>query len=256
MKFPNFIIIGSMKCATTVLWHNLNKHPDINMGKNLEDTKIASTEIRFWNNGVPYRTWAKGIDWYKNLFDGVFCGEKCANYIEEQSTMKRMSEYIPNIKLILCIRNPVDRAYSEYQMQKQKITKPLDMNLAQQRGYLYRGLYHYQIVNHVLPFFPKKNLYVMIQEKMKKDTSKELNKLYKFLGASQYDLTAKKITSEEATNRELDLNKDSKVKNYKVWTTKYEPMSSELRSSLVGYYKPYNNELFKFLGYEIEGWIK
>ncbi|KKN60585.1 hypothetical protein LCGC14_0530250 [marine sediment metagenome] len=254
MKFPDFVIIGGMKCGTTVLWHNLNKHPGINMCKNWEDPKIASTEIRFWNNGAPHKTWNKGIDWYKGLFIGDCCGEKSANYIEEPMTMKRMAKHMPDVKLVLNVRNPVDRAYSEYQMHHRKLSKPFDMSLARQRGYLCRGSYYLQIMNSVMKFFPKKSLYIVIQERMKEDTNRELNKLCDFLGVEHHDMVVKETTSEVATNRTLDLNEDGKIKNYKVWSSKYEPMSSEIRNDLLQYYKKHNEKLFGFLRYKIEEW--
>ncbi len=254
MKFPDFILIGAMKCGTTVLWHNLNKHPGINMCKNWEDPKVASTEIRFWNNGQPHRTWNRGIDWYKNLFNGDCCGEKSANYIEQASTMKRMSEYIPNVKLVLCIRNPVDRAYSEYQMQRSRLSGAFNMNFAQQRGYLERGMYYLQIKNNVLQFFPEENLYIVIQERMKNNTNYELNKLYDFLGADGYDLEAKETTAEKATDRTLDLEKDKEIKNYKVWSTEYESMTLEMKDALSKYFKDHNKKLFEYLGYKIKEW--
>ncbi len=248
MKFPDFIIIGAMKCGTTVLWHNLNKHPDVNMCKNWEDPKIASTEIRFWNNGAPHRTWEKGIDWYKSLFSGSCCGEKSANYIEEHIAMKRMSKYTSNVKLILCIRNPVDRAYSEYQMQKDRISGGINI------GHLQRGLYYEQIKNNVLPFFPKESLYILIQERMKDNVVGEMNRLYDFLNVKKCNFDTMEVTSAEATNRNLDLNKDGKVKAYKKWSSKYPPMSSNIEKDLYMYYKEHNKLLFDFLGYRIEEW--
>ena len=247
MKFPDFIIIGAMKCGTTVLWHNLNKHPDINMCKNWEDPKIASTEIRFWNNGPPHRTWEKGVDWYKNLFIGDCCGEKSANYVEEVVAMKRIADYIPNVKLVFCIRDPIDRAYSEYQMQKDRVS---GINT----GHLYRGLYYSQIRDHVLPYFPRESLYILIQERMKKDTTAELNELYGFLGVDKLDFETMEVTSEEAIDRELDLNKDGEIKSYKKWSSKYEPMSSNTERDLEIYYKEPNRLLYNFLGYKIDEW--
>lgn len=255
MKFPEFIIIGAMKCATTVLWHNLNKHPEIMMGKNTEDPKKASTEIRFWNNGQPHKTWNKGIDWYKNLFDGDVCGEKCANYIENKRAMKRMSQHIPDVKLVLCVRNPVDRAYSEYNMQKNRRgLNFFDFLVAKKYGYLKRGLYHKQIVENVLPFFKKEQLYILIQEKMKENTNTELNKLYRFLGVSEFNLNVKKVTSKEATDRNLDLKKDSQLQFYKNWNSKYDQMSYSVRTQLNNYFKEPNKCLFNYLGYKIKEW--
>ena len=44
MKFPDFIIIGAAKCGTTALWMNLDKHPEINMGRK----GYSSIEVHFW----------------------------------------------------------------------------------------------------------------------------------------------------------------------------------------------------------------
>jgi hypothetical protein len=217
------------------------------MGKNPEDPKTASTEIRFWNNGAPYHTWSKGLNWYKSLFKGDCCGEKCANYIEQKDTMRIMSYHIPNVKLIVCIRNPIDRAYSEYQMQRNKVS---GIN----RGHIERGFYYKQLINHVIPYFPKENVYVLVQEKLKKNTDEELNKLYKFLGVSDYHLDTMRITSEAATDRKLDLKKDGQIKAYKVWGTEYKPLGKKSREILYSTYADQVEKLFNFLGYEIYEW--
>jgi hypothetical protein len=254
MGWPDFIICGSMKCGTTVAWHNLNKHPDIEMIKNPEDHKPASTEIRMWNDGQPYHVFTnKGIEWYKSLFNNSKCqGEKCANYIEEKSTMERMSKYIPNVKLILCIREPVSRAYSEFQMQSPG--KTFTYEIAEKKGYLRRSKYYEQIVNHVLPFFSKENLHIIIKEQMKNNTQNVMNDIYDFIDVQKLNFGIQKVTSQEATNRNLNLEKDSEIKLYKVWQTKYEPINSKLEKKLKEYFKKHNEKLFEFLGYDIKEW--
>lgn len=255
MGWPNFIIIGAMKCATTVLWHNLNRHPDIVMVKNPDDPKKASTEIRMWNDGQPWRVFTnKGIDWYQSLFrdDNKCQGTKSANYIEQRSTMERMAKYIPNVKLILCIREPVSRAYSEFQMQNPG--KKFTLDIAEKRGYLTRGKYYKQIMKNVLPFFPKENLHIVIQEQMKNDTPKIMNQIYNFLNVSKVDFGIQKVTSQEATDRNLDLKKDGEIKAYKVWNTKYKSMDSKLYKQLRKYFEKHNEKLFKFLGHSITEW--
>lgn len=256
MGWPNFIIVGAMKCGTSVLWHNLNKHPHIQMVRNPEDPKIAGIEIRFWNDGQPYHTFTnKGTEWYRSLFDDNKCqGTKCANYIEKKQTIKRISKHIPNIKLIICIREPISRAFSEFIMQSNGT--PFTYELALQKGYLGRSKYYKQITNNVLPFFPRENLHIIIQEQMKNNTNEEMNKLYKFLGVPELSYDVKKITSKEATDRNLDLKKDSKIKSYKVWKTKYKsPINKNLKNQLKEYFKKHNDNLFEFLGYSIEEWV-
>lgn len=255
MGLPSFIIIGCMKCGTTVLWHNLNRHPDIKMVKNPDDPKPASTEIRFFNNGHPHRTFQnKGIGWYKSLFNESGCqGEKCANYIEQSKTISRIKEYSPKSKLIICIRNPVDRAYSEVKMTYPNVN--FTFKFAKKFGYLYRGEYYNLITNNVLPYFNKENIYFIVQERMKNNTQNVMNELYEFLGVSKIDFGIQEVESKEATNRNLDLNADSKIKAYKVWSSNYKPIDSELKKELYEYFKSHNKKLFKFLGYKIDEWL-
>jgi len=254
MGWPTAIIIGCMKCGTTPLIHNIAKHPEIRTVKNPEDKKKASTEIRFWNDGQPYHTLTtKGIDWYKSLFKERGCQvTKSANYGDKKSTMERISKHIPDVKLILCLREPIKRMYSEFQMQTPNI--PFTIKLAEKRGYLNRSKYYKQITKNVLPFFPKENLYIIIQERIKNNTNEEMNKLYKFIGVSELDYKTKKVTSQEATDRNLNLKKDSEIKSYKVWKTKYKSMDSKLNKQLRKYFQKHNEKLFELLGYKIQEW--
>jgi len=255
MGWPDFIIIGCMKSGTTVLAHNISKHPNIKLIKNPEDPKKASTEIRMWNDGQPYHVFTnKGIDWYRSLFkyNDKIQFEKCANYIEQESTMKLMAKYIPDVKLILCIREPVSRAYSEFQMQNPG--KKFTYEIAESRGYIKRGKYYKQIKNNVLPYFPKENLHIVVQEQMKDNTQLIMAGIYDFLEIPPIKFGTQEVTSQEATNRNLDLDKDSKIKSYKVWQSKYKPMDSKLEKKLKEYFKKHNEKLFKFLEYSIQEW--
>lgn len=249
-KFPDFIIIGAMKCGTTVLWRNLDSHPGVSMGKNWEDRKKTSTEIRFWNNGGPYHTWkTKGIEWYKTLFSGDCCGEKSANYIESNEAFKRMKIHVPSVKLVLCVRNPVDRAYSEYQMQRhtapKKHTRGFDAAV-NDKGYRKRGGYYDLLDSNVLPYFSKEHLYLVIQERMYKDTQGEIDKLSDFLGVEHAQMPVSMVDS-----KDRDKNMDS----YRKWKTKYNPMSEKAKRELSKYYLEPNKRLFDFLGEEITEWM-
>lgn len=247
---PNFVIAGFMKCGTTVLWRNLNNHPEIFMGKNLEDPKKTSTEIRFWNNGGPHHTWKKkGIEWYKQIFDQDKCsGEKSANYIDSHDAFKRMREHCPKVKIILCVRNPTNRFYSEYQMQRDtapgKHKKGFEAAL-NDKGYYKRGCYYETISNNVLPFFPQHQVYIVIQERMYRDTQGELNKVCEFLDVDSASFPIEQITFKE---------RDKEMANYRRWQTGYEPMTSAAKEHLDKLYKKQNQRFFDFLRFEIEEW--
>jgi len=245
-KFPDFIIIGSMKCGTTAVWRNMNKHPEITMCNNPEDPKKTSTEIRFWTDSAPYHNFRKGISWYKNLFNGKCCGEKDADLIRSEKAMKLISEYIPEVKLILLVRNPVDRAYSEYKMSTGgNIDKFSQIMRGKKKGYWGRGQYFERIQKHVLPFFSSNQLFVSVCDWMKKDTNVELNKIYSFLGVDNIELPTRKIEFKK---------RDGKVKEYRNWDSKYKPLRGIVRDELLQEYKEENEKLFDFLGYTIDEW--
>jgi len=247
MKYPDFIVIGAMKTGTTALWRNLNKHPKITMGKNFNDPKPTSTEIRFWNNASPHVK-GKDVNWYKGLFKGEVCGEKCANYCEKASTIKRIVKHIPNIKLIMGLREPVDRAYSEFVMQKHTAKSFTSGKRFEQLfdHYLPRSLYHKTLTNNVLPYVKKNNLYLFVQERMATDTVSELNKLYRWLGLEGYTIDLSKVGSKD---------RDSKIDSYRTWRTEYDPINPKIKKKYYDrYFNKENKKLFKFLGYKIPEW--
>ena len=116
---PDFLIIGAQKCGTTSLFYYLSQHPDLN----LPHTK----EIHFFD--LHYE---KGIDWYKNNFLSAdpFCnklsGEASPYYLFHPLVPERVAMHLPNIKLIVMLRNPVDRAYSHFMHQRRLNNEPID----------------------------------------------------------------------------------------------------------------------------------
>lgn len=246
-KFPDFIIVGPMKTGTTAMWHNLNQHPEITMGKNVDDPKKTSTEIRFWASRKPYFNFKKGFYWYKNLFNGKVCGEKDAEMIDYKDAMRSLSVHAPNTKIILSVREPSSRAYSSFQMSnrmKAKNTnfrKQFDKRVTDWK----RGLYFEQILGRILPFFPAENLFITVYEWMKKDTNKELNRIYDFLGVEEIHLNTVSQKFEE---------RDTPITSYKNWDSGYPKMLPKDNLYIKNKYKNENNKLFDFLGYKIKEW--
>ena len=237
-----------MKCGTTALWRNLSLHPDIHMGKNPDDPKTTSTEIRFWNNGGPHRTWRNGIDWYKGLFDySKVCGEKCANYIESPKAISRMREHIPDLKLVLCVRQPTDRMLSEFWMHHTKPDKIAKFSgFAAESGPRMRSLYLKQLKRSVLLNYNISQIYVVIQERMAADTLGEINKLCNWLGLSPFNAKVAPVDFDK---------RDDDVAGLRVWETDHKvDMSSYMRKYLNDYFRPQNERFFDWLGHSIPEW--
>ena len=106
---PTFIIIGADKCATRWLRINLGHHPQI---------FILSSELHFWNNG--HRVQKLGLDWYRTQFEGwngePIVGEATPGYMfwrhQPEVVAQRIKDNHPDVRLIVILRNPVDRVRS------------------------------------------------------------------------------------------------------------------------------------------------
>lgn len=250
-----------MKCGTTQLFLNLNKHPGITMCKQSGPVKPGSkggTEIRFWG----LKNWNKGIDWYKNRFKGDICGEKSPDYAGRKRSMRLMGEYAPNTKIIIGIRNPVDRAYSHYQMNvlQRKVSWPFTLENCrrQPKGkmYLRLGVYYKMLAENVFRFFSEEQIYIYVCERMKGNPTDEMKKVYNFIGVEQIELSSKKIhEADRYDKRSSDMYKDGQDKVYKVWSREYESLKKKERKEFNIYYREHNEKLFNLLGYRIKEWV-
>ena len=104
---PNFIIAGAEKSGTSSLLFYMSEHEDI--------FTPAKKEIHFFDDGDNFN---EGIDWYKQWFTG-WSGEKAIGectpiYMYFPECAQRIHDVYPEMKLIFILRNPVDRAYSNY----------------------------------------------------------------------------------------------------------------------------------------------
>lgn len=251
MKYPEFIIAGVVKGGTSALWYNLDKHPDINMVR-----KGGGIEMMFWKS----RFYKKGHDWYKSFFnDDRLGGEKSPSYYVLKQSMREISKYIPNCKIILCLRNPVDRAYSNYQMNSKsgRIGTPFTFDVFKKR-YSNPGRYMTHIKNNILPFFNEDQIHICVMEHMKKDMKNKMGEVFEFLGVYDLGYKSKEIDGilRRTRTREEDVALSRKQKFYRVWTRHKGVLTGELRNQILDYYKPQNQMLFDFLGYEIEEWKK
>jgi len=211
-QLPDFLIIGAQKCGTTSLFHYLSQHPDIEM----PETK----EIHYFD--LNYK---KGTEWYKNnfpkkkLFGKKLTGEATPYYLFHPLVSQRVYKHLSKVKLIIMLRNPVDRAYSQFiherklgiedlssfedaitleysridDDEKKLITGEIEhSNAFQHFSYISRGLYFKQISSW-LKYFSLKKMYFVKSEDFFTNPEKELVDIYNFLGVRNFkpnDLTS------------------------------------------------------------------
>ncbi|WP_287276577.1 MULTISPECIES: sulfotransferase domain-containing protein [unclassified Okeania] len=114
MTLPSFIIIGAQKRGTTSLYNYMIEHPQI--------LPASKKELHFfnWVSKPGNRKKPEGVDWYLSQFptipDGknLITGEATPDYLVDPHTPQRMFNLVPDVKLIVLLRNPIDRAVSHY----------------------------------------------------------------------------------------------------------------------------------------------
>jgi hypothetical protein len=110
---PKFLIIGVQKCGTTALHRYLSLHPQIK--------PAVQKEIHYFNCDNRF---GKGLDYYHSFFPEIISGqitfEASASYLSSSLAVERIYEYNPEIKMIAIIRNPIDRAYSAWNMYRKR----------------------------------------------------------------------------------------------------------------------------------------
>lgn len=110
LQLPDFIIGGAPRTATTWLYMLADRHPQIAMAKPLRPEPKFFLIDELYARGLPYYA----ETWFADLDAGRCLGEKSTNYLESPVAAARIRESVPEVKLIFLLRNPVERAYSNY----------------------------------------------------------------------------------------------------------------------------------------------
>jgi len=188
----DFVLAGAQKSGTTALHYFLTKHPNIVMGDRQEMHFFDNEEI--FSRPVNYELLHQCFP----LVPGsTRAGECTPIYIYWKPAMERIWKYNPKIKLLLILRNPVDRAFAHWNMQRFKGREQLDFldavkeekNRAteaaplQSRRYSYvdRGFYAEQL-ERVFKFFPREQVKIIKFEEFRDKKSEMLNATFCFLG--------------------------------------------------------------------------
>ncbi len=255
---PDYLIIGVVKGGTTTLSAWLNEHPLV--------APAALKEVHFFD--YQFRL---GEDWYRAHFPkererAVFAtehgrpfltGEASPSYISHMWAPTRIAQALPDVKLIVALRNPVDRAYSHFQMSRREDDEPLDSfeqaiavederlqpelarvaadpSLCSARlgawSYLMRSRYAEQL-DHWFELFPREQFYFVKTEDLASKPAEALAGVHRFLGLPHH---------------ERDEHSSFHVGHY-------APMSADTRAKLVEYFRPHNEQLYELVGIDF-GW--
>lgn len=241
---PHYLILGAQKAGTMAAVKNLNKHPEV----------FCLKEPHYFDLGWH----SKSVQSYRNQFSGrgkKICGEKTPELIFVDECAHRIKQVCPEAKFVLLIRDPIKRAFSAWNMNRNRNIEqsPFDtcvnrnmMNLNEHRShgtaeyqYVQRGFYFEQIQRWLKVFPDRNQLLVVVAEHLRGDRGKEeYNKIFKHINASE-------LPSFEVEDEHVGSYGEGKNSS---------TMSASVEAKLRKVFAPHNEALFEFLGYRIPEW--
>ena len=193
---PTFLILGAQKCGTTTLHALLSQHPEICMSE--------PKETNFFN--VHYE---KGLEYYSRTFFRDWQGQEAVGessppYFFLPYVPRRLARDLPDVKMVIILRNPVKRAFSHWWMNttfgleklsfKAAIEKSLtlsreDMEKARmcENFYLQAGYYAEQLKRY-LEYFPRDRFHIIFSDDLKRDTEGTLRGIAGFIGVTPMEM--------------------------------------------------------------------
>jgi len=243
---PDFLILGAQKAGTTSLHAYLSEHPQVAPG--------LVKEIHFFDYNFQ-----RGVGWYRAHFptiaerwQGKFrvTGEGSPYYLFHPRAPARAAQVVPHAKLLVLLRNPVDRAYSHYYHQVRLGLEAVTFDAAleqeparlvgefeqlltddeyysfnyQNYSYLARGMYADQL-ERWLRYFPRKQFLILQSERFYADPARALRQVTEFLGLPEWSPAGFEIKNDGS----------------------YPPLDPARRAELVEFFAPHNARLFELL---------
>ncbi|MEN3314762.1 MAG: hypothetical protein V7605_996 [Acidimicrobiaceae bacterium] len=174
LRLPDFLGIGALKAGTSYLETMLRSHPETCM-------PAAGTELEFFN-----RHYQRGPAWYAAQFcrcEAPVRGEVSPPYLFDPASPQRIADLLPEVRLLVSVRDPVQRAYSQYKHWVQVTAYPgsFDDFISDHPGAVERGMY-FELVSRYLERFRREQLLVVVFEDMVRCPAEVLPQVYAFVG--------------------------------------------------------------------------
>ena len=272
---PDFLILGAQKCGTTSLAAALGQHPDIFVPSTKEATHfgfVADDEV----GGRSYRKFFS--DWAGESV----VGEGTPSYLTSLKSADQICRFLPEVKAIVQLRNPVDRAYSAYWHgvrsghSRGTFADEIDAEFAEGLAHpevfssvVSVGHYAEQIQNYLDRGFDRQRMLVLLLDEFLADEMGTLRTVQEFLCVDPVitefpQLNVARVSDLPRPLRRLLLRywrkrifntqpvKRILLKTQRPFTP--PPMEPEVRARLVDHYRPWNERLSELLGRDLPDW--
>jgi hypothetical protein len=268
-RLPDFLIIGATKSATTWLTSNLRAHPQVFM---------PSPEVHYFS-----RWFDRGDAWYRAQLAGAtpaqLLGEKSASYLPHPEAPRRMHRLLPGAKLLAQLRNPVERAYSDYCMhyRRGEVTRDVGRYLDAKRTPIPRLLedgFYYRHLMRFMGVFPSEQIKILLYDDIRQRPGEVFRDVCGHLGID--DTIAPQAVERRVKDKETPVVPPRArrllaplkaiVEPYRqtrafvaarsliARSLRYPPLTPELRRSLETYYADDVAHLAGLLGRDLSIW--
>lgn len=237
---PDFIIIGAMKAATSAIYEYIMQHPRV--------VYRLPKELHFFT-----LNYEKGLDWYLSQFEfaaiedsqgKLLVGEASPSYLTSREAPDLIYRFFPEVKIIVSLRNPTDRAISQYYHQLNRVKdehRPIEeafsdreiANLTQEphsktHSYLQLGKYARQLKKW-LEVFPAEQILILNYHDLETRPNYFVTQIFNFLDLEDYQIPAIK----------------------KIYSNQYPSVSAEIKARLDRYFEPEARELENSIGMQL-----
>jgi hypothetical protein len=181
------VIAGEMKTGTTSLAFYLDEHPEIAMA--------TRRPVRFFDD-----EWSRGTDWYADQFptvgSDIRLGDDTPNYLFDPRAVERMAATLPDARIVVMLRDPVDRAWSHYwhhdrfRFDRRGFRAAIEHEFAEGvaangtpegSAYVARGRYVDSLAR-LFEHYDRGQIFVGFQEDLDRDADALMRSLFGFLG--------------------------------------------------------------------------
>ncbi len=206
VRLPDFIICGAMKCGTTTVHSLLNSHPRISVAEeeihfydiddHLEHGDFVFLRKDAWAYPDVKKDPTSYWKWYSKFFEGFpeenLIGEDSTGYLPSEKALQRISIQDKPTKIIVCLRNPTSRAYSQYYhlLRSGRVLFNFEDTVLYTPDFVLRRSMYFEQVKRLLNFIPREQVFFFVLEEFIADATKVTKTLMDFIGEPFDDLPA------------------------------------------------------------------
>ena len=188
--WPNFFIVGASRAGTTSLYNFLKRTKKVYMSPEKEPHYFSKTKNSYYKFPEPPVSKKKYLSFFENVKNEKAIGEASTTYLAEPTTAQAIYDALPHAKIIISVRDPVQRSYSFYLLRvtggktysfSEAIKKSLEADRDYYYGVITNSGWYYQQVKRYLDLFGPEQVKIIIFEEFIKNPKKIVKEVLEFL---------------------------------------------------------------------------